>query len=74
VSFAPSVIVGASSGVPAVLSQGLTMQSILEILVINVKDGTSKKTNQPYRIPEAQCVLRNQDGTVGAVGVLVRPQ
>ena len=71
---APSATCDALGGVPAVLSQGLTMQSILEILVINVKDGTSKKTNQPYRIPEAQCVLRNQDGTVGAVGVLVIPK
>lgn len=50
------------------------MQSILEILAINVKEGTSKKTNAAYKIPEAQCVLRNEDGSVGGVGVLVIPK
>lgn len=50
------------------------MQSILEILVINTKEGTSKKSGQAYRIPEAQCVLRNDDGSVAAVGVLVIPK
>jgi hypothetical protein len=50
------------------------MQSILEILVINVKEGTAKKSGQAYRIPEAQCVLRNDDGSVGAVGVLLIPK
>lgn len=50
------------------------MQSILEILVINTKAGKSKKTGNDYSIPEAQCVLRNDDGSVGAVGVLVIPK
>lgn len=50
------------------------MQSILEILVINTKSGTSKKSGQAYSIPEAQCVLRNDDGSVSAVGVLVIPK
>lgn len=50
------------------------MQSILEILVVNTKSGNSKKTGQPYSIPEAQCVLKNDDGTVAAVGVLVIPK
>lgn len=50
------------------------MQSILEILVVNVKTGVSKKTGNPYSIPEAHCVLRNDDGTVGAVGVLKVPK
>ncbi len=52
----------------------LTMQSLLEILVINVKAGTSKKSGAAYSIPEAQCVLRNDDGTVAGVGVLVIPK
>jgi hypothetical protein len=51
-----------------------TMQSILEILVINTKSGKSKKTGNDYSIPEAQCVLRNDDQTVSAVGVLVIPK
>lgn len=50
------------------------MQSILEILVVNTKSGIAKKSGQPYSIPEAQCVLRNGDGTVGAVGVLSVPK
>lgn len=50
------------------------MQSILEILVVNVKAGDSKKTGKPYSISEAHCVLRNDDGTAGAVGVLVVPK
>lgn len=58
----------------AVSSQDVTMQSILQILAINVKEGTAKKSGQPYRIPEAQCVLKNDDGTVAAVGVLVIPK
>lgn len=58
----------------AVSSQDHFMQSILEILVVNTKSGTSKKTGNPYSIPEAQCVLRNEDNTVAAVGVLVIPK
>ncbi len=50
------------------------MHSILEILVITVEEGTSKKTGQPFRIPKAQCVLRNDDNTVAAVGVLNIPK
>jgi hypothetical protein len=50
------------------------MQSILQILAITIKDGTSKKTNQPYSIKEAQCVLLNDDGTPALVGSLVIPK
>jgi hypothetical protein len=57
-----------------VSSQDHVMQSILEILVINTKTGTSKKSGNAYSIPEAQCVLRNDDGSVAAVGVLVIPK
>jgi len=58
----------------AASSQDVLMQSILEILVINTKAGKSKKTGNDYSIPEAQCVLRNDDGSVAAVGVLVIPK
>ena len=57
-----------------VTSQVYAMQSILEILVVNYKTGVSKKTGSSYSIPEAQCVLRNDDGTVASVGVLVIPK
>ena len=50
------------------------MQSIIEILLVAVKAGTAKKSGLPYSISEAHCVLRNDDGTAGAVGVLVVPK
>jgi hypothetical protein len=50
------------------------MQSILEILLISNKSGKAKKTGNDYSINEAHCVLRNDDGTPGAVGVLVLPK
>ena len=50
------------------------MQSILEILLVSVKSGISGKTKLPYSISEAHCVLRNDDGTPGAVGVLIVPK
>lgn len=50
------------------------MQSILEILVVTIKAGNAKKTGQPYSISEAHCILKNDDGTPGAVGVLVVPK
>jgi hypothetical protein len=66
---------GIGRGVPAVLlTMEILMQSIIEILLVTVKEGTSKKTNNPYKISEAHCVLRNDDGTPGAVGVLVVPK
>lgn len=49
------------------------MQSFLEILVVTVKAGTAK-TGKPYSISEAHSVLRNDDGSPGAVGVLVVPK
>ena len=51
-----------------------TRADILEILVINVKSGKSKKSGNDYSIPEAQCILRNDDGSAAAVGVLVIPK
>ncbi len=50
------------------------MQSMIEILLVTTKSGNSKKTNAPYSISEAHCVLRNDDGSPGAVGVLVVPK
>lgn len=58
----------------AVLQESYIMQSILEILVIHVKEGKAKKTGADYRIPEAHCVLRNDDDSVAAVGLLVIPK
>jgi hypothetical protein len=52
----------------------MKIASILEILLINNKSGISTKTKQPFSINEAHCVLRNEDGSPGAVGVLVVPK
>jgi hypothetical protein len=56
------------------LLQGQTMHTVLEILVINTKEGTAKKTGQPYKIMEAHCVLRDMAGKAGSVGVLTIPK
>ena len=57
------------------LLQGHIVQSIIEILLINTKEGKSKKPPyNDYKISEAHCVLRNDDGTAGAVGVLTIPR
>lgn len=52
----------------------MTFQSIIDILFVSVKAGNAKKTGLPYSITEAHCVLRNDDGTPGAVGVLAVPK
>lgn len=56
------------------MSQAPQIASILEILLITNKSGKAKKTGNDYSINEAHCVLRNADGTPGAVGVLVIPK
>lgn len=50
------------------------MQTNLEILLINKKEGTSKKTGSAYSISEAHCVLRDDKGAPGGVGVLTVPK
>jgi hypothetical protein len=50
------------------------MQTILEILLVNTKAGNAKKTGLPYSISEAHCVLRDETGKAGAVGVLTVPK
>lgn len=50
------------------------MQTILEILVVNVKEGNAKKTGNAYKICEAHCVLRDETGAAGSVGVLTVPK
>lgn len=68
------VITGQRAAFLRCLLKGQTMQSIIEILLINTKAGTAKKSGLPYSISEAHCVLRNDDGTAGAVGVLTIPK
>jgi len=51
------------------------MQSILQILKINdPKTGVSKKTGNPYDMQDCECLLINDDGSVGSVGVLQVPK
>lgn len=50
------------------------MQSVLEILTVQTKEGIGKKSGQAYKIMEAHCVLRNDDGSAAAVGVLTVPK
>jgi hypothetical protein len=51
------------------------MQSILQILKVNeLRKGVSAKTNKPWQMQDAECVLINADGSVGSVGVLQLPK
>ena len=65
---------GIGRGATAAHNHWIYMQTIIEILIVTVKAGNAKKTGQPYSISEAHCVLKNDDGTPGAVGVLVVPK
>jgi hypothetical protein len=70
-----SVTGGQRAALLRCLLQGQTMNSILEILVINTKEGKSKKPPYAdYKISEAHCVLRDENGAAGAVGVLTIPR
>jgi hypothetical protein len=51
------------------------MQSILQILKVNeLRKGVSVKTNKPWEMQDAECILMNADGSVGSVGVLQLPK
>lgn len=51
------------------------MQSILQILKLNEpKTGISTKNQKPYDMQDAECLLLNDDGSVGHVGVLQVPR
>ena len=51
------------------------MQSIIQILKVNeVRKGISAKTNKPWEMQDAECILINADGSVGSVGVLQLPK
>jgi hypothetical protein len=50
------------------------MQSLIEILKINdVKSGVSK-SGKPYKLQDAECILRADDGSPQHVGVLNLPR
>lgn len=62
------------SGAPAVLQEGVTMQSMIRIFKLDeVKKGTSKKTGNPYEIHTAQAALVDAAGNIDTVGVLDIP-
>lgn len=51
------------------------MQSIIQILKVNeLRKGISAKTNKPWEMQDAECILVNADGSVGSVGVLQLPK
>ena len=51
------------------------MQSIIQILKVNeLRKGISAKTNKPWEMQDAECILINADGSVGSVGVLQLPK
>jgi hypothetical protein len=51
------------------------MQSILQILKVNeIKEGKAKATGNEYRLQDCECVLLDEKGDVGEVGVLSLPR
>lgn len=51
------------------------MQSIIQILKVNeLRKGVSSKTQKPWEMQDCECILINQDGSVGSVGVLQLPR
>ena len=50
------------------------MRSILEVLKIETKSGDSAKTGKPYAISTAHCIVRNDDGSISAVGTMRIPK
>ncbi|MFZ5548666.1 MAG: hypothetical protein ACOZJX_08220 [Pseudomonadota bacterium] len=47
--------------------------SIIQVLKVDNRKGTSQKTGRPFEIETAECILYADDGTVGQVGVLDVP-
>ncbi len=68
------VVTGYRAAFLRCLFEGQVMHSVLEILLVTVKEGKAKKTGNDYKIYEAHCVLLKDDGTPGAVGVLNIPK
>lgn len=51
------------------------MQSLLQILVVNpVKSLPGRDGKPPFEIQDAECLLLNEDGSPGKVGVLRVPR
>ena len=51
------------------------MQSLIKILKVNeIRKGISVKTNKPWEMQDAECLLMNDDGSIGSVGVLQLPK
>lgn len=48
--------------------------SIIEVLLVTNKSGKAKKTGNDFSIDSAHCVLRDETGKAGAVGVLMVPK
>jgi hypothetical protein len=52
----------------------MTFSSKIQVLKVDVLKGNSKKTNLPFEIHTAECILLNDDGSVNQVGKLRIPQ
>lgn len=51
------------------------MQAVIQILKVNeVKSGVSSKTNKPYELQDAECVLLDDNGAPSQIGVLSIPK
>lgn len=51
------------------------MQSVIQVLKVNeVRKGISRKTQNPYEMQDAECLLLTAEGTIDQVGVLQIPR
>lgn len=51
------------------------MQTILQVLKVNeARKGVSKVTGNPWEMQDCECILLNDDGSVGEVGVCSLPR
>lgn len=51
------------------------MKSIIRVLVVTPsRSGISSKTQKPYEMQDAQCIMIGDDGVLGEVGALSLPR
>lgn len=49
------------------------MSTIVEVLLLNTKEGKAK-SGKDYKLTEAHCVIRKENGEAAGVGVMVIPK
>lgn len=50
------------------------MSTIVEVLLLNTKEGKGKVSGKDYKLTEAHCVIRKEDLSASGVGVMIIPK